>query len=166
MVKCRIFHCMEMLLGGRRRANEVVQTAQHHRAYTSFRPTFSRAVQNHFESCSFLVLSARNHIYFPVFLRCFAREMRYPAPGTSILHPILHLILHPKLPVNTGSLGCECRKCSFFSKTFFKEERYNGPGVAKHRTSVGKSTDVLHQKYGCLPQRSPMFLAPATLRMP
>ena len=27
-----------------------------------------------------------------------------------------------------------------------------------HRTSLGKSTDVLHQKYGCLPQRSPMFL--------
>ena len=46
----------------------------------------------------------------------------------------------------------------FFQKLFFKEERYNGPGVAKHRTSVGKSTDVLHQKYGCLHQRSPMFL--------
>ena len=30
--------------------------------------------------------------------------------------------------------------------------------VAKHRTSLGKSTDVLHRKYGCLPQRSPMFL--------
>ena len=46
----------------------------------------------------------------------------------------------------------------FFSKTFFGEERYNGPGFAKHRTSLGKSTDVLHRKYGCLPQRSPMFL--------
>ena len=23
---------------------------------------------------------------------------------------------------------------------------------------MGKSTDVLHRKYGCLPQRSPMFL--------
>ena len=46
----------------------------------------------------------------------------------------------------------------FFSKTFFGEERYNGPGVAKHRTSLGESTDVLHRKYGCLHQRSPMFL--------
>ena len=27
----------------------------------------------------------------------------------------------------------------------------------KHRTSLSKSSDVLHQKYGCLPQRSPMF---------
>ena len=46
----------------------------------------------------------------------------------------------------------------FFSKTFFGEERYNGPGVAKHRTSLGESTDVMHRKYGCLHQRSPMFL--------
>ena len=29
----------------------------------------------------------------------------------------------------------------------------------KHRTSLGKSTDVLHRKYGCLPQRNPMFLS-------
>ena len=46
----------------------------------------------------------------------------------------------------------------FFQKTFFGEERYNGPGVAKHRTSLGESTDVMHRKYGCLHQRSPMFL--------
>ena len=46
-----------------------------------------------------------------------------------------------------------------FSKNFFfRDERYNGPEVTKHRTSLGKSTDVLHRKYGCLPQRSPMFL--------
>ena len=53
-----------------------------------------------------------------------------------------------------------------FQKLFLWRERGCGPEdaeqwcqeVAKHRTSLGKSTDVLHQKYGCLPQRSPMFL--------
>ena len=46
----------------------------------------------------------------------------------------------------------------YFSKKFFCVEKHPSPGVAKHRTSLGKSTDVLHRKYGCLPQRSPMFL--------
>ena len=50
----------------------------------------------------------------------------------------------------------------FYSKTFFvergREEVHIAPEVTKHRTSLGKSTDVLHRKYGCLPQRSPMFL--------
>ena len=46
----------------------------------------------------------------------------------------------------------------YFSKTFFRGRRCNVLEVAKHRTSLGKSTDVLHRKYGCLPQRSPMFL--------
>ena len=32
--------------------------------------------------------------------------------------------------------------------------------VAKHRTSLGKSTEVLHRKYGGFMQRSPMFLNP------
>ena len=41
--------------------------------------------------------------------------------------------------------------CLWHNKNDFSEE-------AKHRTSLGKSTDVLHRKYGCLPQRSPMFL--------
>ena len=53
-----------------------------------------------------------------------------------------------------------------FQKTFFMGGRKNvetsstrrRTGIPKHRTSLGKSTDVLHQKYGCLPQRSPMFL--------
>ena len=47
-----------------------------------------------------------------------------------------------------------------FSKNFFggRGRRGNGPEVAKHRTSLGKSPEVLHRKYGCLPQRSPMFL--------
>ena len=56
-----------------------------------------------------------------------------------------------------------CRKCRRFSKTFFVEGgegrmRCSGPEDAKHRTSLGKSTDVLPQKYGCFHQRSPMFL--------
>ena len=52
-----------------------------------------------------------------------------------------------------------CRKCRRFSKTFFVEEREkHGPEVAKHRTSLIESTDVLPQKYRCFYQRSPMFL--------
>ena len=50
----------------------------------------------------------------------------------------------------------------YFPKTFFvergREKLHIAPEVTKHRTSLGKSTDVLHRKYGCLPQRSPMFL--------
>ena len=93
---------------------------------------------------------------------------------------ILHPILHPKAPVNTGYLRHGCRKCRLFFKNFFCGKRNNGDYIlrmlgiikasiaslslndnsaedAKHRTSLGKSTDVSHQKYGCLPQRSPMF---------
>ena len=55
-----------------------------------------------------------------------------------------------------------CRKCRRFSKTFFvkrgRAERVSGSERAKHRTSLGKSTDVLFQKYGYLHRRSPMFL--------
>ena len=36
--------------------------------------------------------------------------------------------------------------------------RCSGPETVKHRTSLGKSTDVLPQKYGCFHRRSPMFL--------
>ena len=46
----------------------------------------------------------------------------------------------------------------YFQKTFLGGRRCYIAEVAKHRTSLGKSTDVLHRKYGCLPQRSPMFL--------
>ena len=50
----------------------------------------------------------------------------------------------------------------YFQKTFFVERGrakvHIAPEVTKHRTSLGKSTDVLHRKYRCLPQRSPMFL--------
>ena len=82
-----------------------------------------------------------------------------PTPDARILHPILH----PKLSANTGHLAPWCRKCRRFSKTFFVERREgrmrcSGPETAKHRTSLGKSTDVLPQKYGCFHRRSPMFL--------
>ena len=46
----------------------------------------------------------------------------------------------------------------YFQKLFLKEKTDGVSEEAKHRTSLSKSTDVLHQKYGCLPQRSPMFL--------
>ena len=52
-----------------------------------------------------------------------------------------------------------CRKCRRFSKTFFVEgEQGCSPESAKHRTSLGKSTDVLPQNYGCFDRKSPMFL--------
>ena len=52
-----------------------------------------------------------------------------------------------------------CRKCRRFSKTFFVEgEQGCSPESAKHRTSLGKSTDVLPQNYGCFHRKSPMFL--------
>ena len=52
-----------------------------------------------------------------------------------------------------------CRKCRRFSKTFFVEgEQDCSPESAKHRTSLGKSTDVLPQNYGCFHRKSPMFL--------
>ena len=78
-----------------------------------------------------------------------------PTPRTRILHPILH----PKLSVNKRPLVFWCRKCRRFSKTFFVEgEQGCSPESAKHRTSLGKSTDVLPQNYGCFHRRSPMFL--------
>ena len=52
-----------------------------------------------------------------------------------------------------------CRKCRRFSKTFFVEgEQGCSPESAKHRTSLGKSTDVLPQNYGCFHRKSPMIL--------
>ena len=42
--------------------------------------------------------------------------------------------------------------------TFFVGKGGDGPEVAKHRTSLMESTDVLHQKYRCFHQRSPIFL--------
>ena len=45
---------------------------------------------------------------------------------------------------------CKFHGCLWHNKNDFSEE-------AKHRTSLGKSTEVLHRKYGGLCQRSPMF---------
>ena len=44
-----------------------------------------------------------------------------------------------------------------FQKTFFVGESAEVSEVQKHRTSLGKSTEVLPQKYGGFMQRSPMF---------
>ena len=50
----------------------------------------------------------------------------YPTPENAILHPILH----PKSPINTGRLGHGCRKCRIFFQNFFRGERRDiGPGV-------------------------------------
>ena len=51
--------------------------------------------------------------------------------------------LHKKRPPRCCDNHSD-RKLSFF-------------GNQKHRTSLGKSTEVLPQKYGCFMQRSPMF---------
>ena len=78
---------------------------------------------------------------------------------STILHLILHPILHPKSLVNTTGFFDGCRKCRRFSETFFVGGgEKHGPEVAKHRTSLIESTDVLHQKCRCFHQRSPMFL--------
>ena len=76
-----------------------------------------------------------------------------------ILHHILHPTLHPKSPDFIRGFHAGCRKCRRFSKNFFcgRESAYVSE-VQKHRTSLGKSTEVLPQKYGGFMQRSPMFL--------
>ena len=94
-----------------------------------------------------------------------------------LFHPFLNDILHPYIKSYTLSYTLSyTRKCQsvkyfsmpgvgnvgYFHKTFFGENgeafKENKPEDTKHRTSLGKSTDVLHRKYGCLPKRSPMFL--------
>ena len=94
-----------------------------------------------------------------------------------LFHPFLNDILHPYIKSYTLSYTLSyTRKCQsvkyfsmpgvgnvgYFHKTFFGENgeafKENRPEDTKHRTSLGKSTDVLHRKYGCLPKRSPMFL--------
>ena len=90
-----------------------------------------------------------------------------------LFHPFLNDILHPYIKSYTLSYTRKCQSVKYFSmpgvgnvgyfhKTFFGENgeafKENRPEDTKHRTSLGKSTDVLHRKYGCLPKRSPMFL--------
>ena len=52
-----------------------------------------------------------------------------------------------------------------FQKTFFVGESAYVSEVQKHRTSLGKSTEVLPQKYGCFMQRSPMFSEMGTCKI-
>ena len=52
-----------------------------------------------------------------------------------------------------------------FQKTFFVGERAEVSEVQKHRTSLGKSTEVLPQKYGCFMQISPMFSEMGTCKI-
>ena len=57
-----------------------------------------------------------------------------------------------------------CRKCRRFSKTFFVEgEQGCSPESAKHRTSLGKSTDVFIEEVRCFcfPEREQSKLAPS-----
>ena len=73
-----------------------------------------------------------------------------PTPCTRILHPILH----PKSPVNTGNLTPWCRKCRRFSKTFFVEgEREK----AVQWSGNSKTSDFFGQKYGCFASKVRMF---------
>ena len=102
---------------------------------------------------------ARSHTLFTAILAYFC--------------PKKEVILHPERLSYTLSYTRKCLQIQdvwgmgvgnvgFYSKTFFvergREKEHIALEVTKHRTSLGKSTDVLHRKYGCLPQRSPMFL--------
>ena len=71
-----------------------------------------------------------------------------------ILHLILHPILHPKSPINTGRLGHGCRKCRIFSENFFCGERKS---EGTHRPGSHKTSDFFGQKYGCFASKVPMF---------
>ena len=91
--------------------------------------------------------------YLPFFSHRFARKKRYPTPE----NPILHHILHPKLPVNTGYLWYGCRKCRFFTETFFSERRDTtvrkmqniGLLQAKVRRFCLESTEVCIKEVRC-----------------
>ena len=96
--------------------------------------------------------------FLPLFCAVLLEKRGYPTPENAILHPILH----PKLPVNTEYSGYGCRKCMIFFQNFFRgERRDSGPGVVKHRTSLGKSTDVFECSWNtpCFPVRV-RFLPP------
>ena len=55
----------------------------------------------------------------PLFCAFLQEKRGYPTPENAILHPILH----PKSPVNTGILGYGCRKCRIFFQNFFRGGR-------------------------------------------
>ena len=66
-----------------------------------------------------------------------------------ILHLILHPILHPKSPINTGRLGHGCRKCRIFSKTFFSGRRKAVLCKTKTRMDIPTSWDQNGKRGGC-----------------
>ena len=75
---------------------------------------------------------------------CGCSVLRFKAKTglqTYILHLILHPILHPKLSVNTRSFGHWCRKCRFFSKTFFWRTRADGRSRAGESSLAGNTLE-------------------------
>ena len=102
---------------------------------------------------------ARSHTLFTAILACFCTKKEV------ILHPerLSYTLSYTRKRLQIQDVwGMGVGNVGFYSKTFFvergREKEHIAPEVTKHRTSLGKSTDVLHRKYGCLPQRSPMFL--------
>ena len=78
---------------------------------------------------------------------------RCPFPDFSVLYGCVVNGLRMASEATTPCLVLKYRKIGKrgFSRAFRPEKR-------KHRTSLPQSTDVSHQKYGCLCPRSPMFL--------
>ena len=102
---------------------------------------------------------AKSHTLFTAILACFCTKKEV------ILHPerLSYTLSYTRKRLQIQDVwGMGVGNVGFYSKTFFvergREKLHIAPEVTKHRTSLGKSTDVLHRKYGCLPQRSPMFL--------
>ena len=69
---------------------------------------------------------------------------------STILHLILHPILHPKSLVNTTGFVDGCRKCRRFSETFFV-------GGREARSGSCKTSDFFDRKYGCFASKVRMF---------
>ena len=61
----------------------------------------------------------------------------------------------PRRPSEATTASFGPKYCKIWKRAFYGVFR---PKKRKHRTSLGKSTDVCPQKYGCFALRSPMFL--------
>ena len=146
--------------------------------------------QNAIESSSFLKFCAKylcfrdgkiagNAKKWPVSPPILHQSYTNPTPNDVILHPILH----PKSIAYKGVFLKGCRKCMFFSETFFVEKfvcvrwmmtsttASTAPNTAipgsfhaeplhgnqKHRTSLKETSVLSRQNIGTLLQRSPMF---------
>ena len=92
--------------------------------------------------------------FLPLFCAVLLEKRGYPTPENAILHPILH----PKLPVNTGYSGYGCRKGRIFFQNFFRggEKRQWSGGCktsdffeAKVRMFCIESTDVCLKEVRC-----------------